>query len=496
MFFDGSATAGLTIDLTGKVASGDVYVVAQSDSNATILGQADLKNAADWFDGDDAVVLRKGTTVIDAIGQIGVDPGTEWGSGTTGAADSTLRRKISIFAGDADGNDVFDPAAEWDGFAVDTFEGLGAHTFSPRANTPGYRCTPTSFRYVQNVRDAAFKDRWDTRIGFNRDGKLTWSVDARWNHPSEGFVGKGSTTVTLDGLGLYSVPLSNVSGVTLIDNDALQAAIGVEQVGEDFPNIDFEPLNYGVFPKASGLITPITADTYQGCPEVPPTNKTLNVHVCSNMELPIFGPWVAQPSVPRYPDRTFCASFNFATVTVNGIGTPTVSDAIFSPVDFVDLSRNAPPSQCRYSSDTCSASVSCQPNVCEPNPKKPGTSICSLGENTTRPWLLRPTTECRTDEDCALNRCEGQQQRPTTGMAYGIRLKIVSSGAVEIGDEQRLAELMRPMWDRRADATARGLVFSKVVDERFLDDGKVERTIVYLFQLTAGSPLTFITRWD
>ena len=42
---------------------------------------ADQTNGSGWFNGDDAVVLRKGTTVLDVIGQIGFDPGTEWGTG-------------------------------------------------------------------------------------------------------------------------------------------------------------------------------------------------------------------------------------------------------------------------------------------------------------------------------------------------------------------------------------------------------------------------------
>lgn len=425
VFFNGSTTADLTIGfpINYQFGSNTVYVVAHTGANAAILAKANQTDGRVWFDGDDVVVLRKGTTVIDVIGQFGVDPGTEWRSKTTGTADSTLRRQASIFAGDADGTDAFAPAAQWDGFAVDTFDGLGAHAFVPQGGTPGYRCTPTDFRYVQDVAAADFKDRWDTRIGFTKDGKLTWSVDARWNHPSEGFVGKGSTTVTLDGLGLYTVPLSGGAG-TLVDNDALQAAIGVEQ-NLEFPSIQFEPLNYGLYPRATGLINPTNLDVYQGCPLAPP--KVLRFNVCSNQTLPPFGGPVAQPSVPRYPNRTFCSTFRFATVNVNGIDTPTVTDAPFSPVDFVTL---------------------------------------------------------------------GQGTRPGPVQLYGIRMKVVSGGSVELGDEQRLAELLRPMWDRRTDATARGLVFSKVVDQRLLDNGDVERTIVYLFQLGTGGPMTFISLWD
>jgi predicted extracellular nuclease len=127
MFFNGNPVAGLTINLTGTVAPGDVYVVAQSAASATILAQADQTNGSGWFNGDDAVVLRKGTTVLDVIGQIGFDPGTEWGAGLTSTADNTLQRKSTICAGDTNGSDAFDPSVEWDGFATDTFTGLGSH---------------------------------------------------------------------------------------------------------------------------------------------------------------------------------------------------------------------------------------------------------------------------------------------------------------------------------------------------------------------------------
>ena len=39
---------------------------------------------------------------VDSIGQIGVDPGTEWGTGLTSTADNTLRRKPAVEAGDTD----------------------------------------------------------------------------------------------------------------------------------------------------------------------------------------------------------------------------------------------------------------------------------------------------------------------------------------------------------------------------------------------------------
>jgi predicted extracellular nuclease len=95
---------------------------------------ADQTGGGSWYNGDDAVVLRRGSAVVDVIGQVGTDPGAEWGSGATSTADNTLRRKPPIVAGDTDGGDAFDPAVQWDGFAVDTFDGLGAHQVTPPAD--------------------------------------------------------------------------------------------------------------------------------------------------------------------------------------------------------------------------------------------------------------------------------------------------------------------------------------------------------------------------
>jgi predicted extracellular nuclease len=127
MCFNGNPCS-LVIPLTGSVADDDVYVLAHSSAtNATIVSQADQTNGAGWFNGNDAVLLRKNGVVIDSIGQREANPGTEWGTGLTSTADNTLRRKSTVLAGDTIATDAFDPAVEWDGFAIDTTAGLGGH---------------------------------------------------------------------------------------------------------------------------------------------------------------------------------------------------------------------------------------------------------------------------------------------------------------------------------------------------------------------------------
>ncbi len=151
MFFNGNSSAGLTVNLTGVVANGDVFVLAQSAADPAILAAADQTSAASWFNGDDAIVLRKGTTVIDSLGQVGSDPGTEWGSGLTSTADNTLRRKADFCTGDTVTSDAFDPATQWDGFATNTFAGLGAHSC---AGTPPPPPPPVQEKEIWQIQGA------------------------------------------------------------------------------------------------------------------------------------------------------------------------------------------------------------------------------------------------------------------------------------------------------------------------------------------------------
>ena len=136
IFANGSALPTATIPLTGTVADGDVFVLAQVNAVAAILTQTDQTTSNFLFNGDDGVALRKAGTIIDVIGQIGSDPGTEWGSGATSTADNTLERKAVVQTGDANGSDAFDPATRWDGFVLDTFSGLGARSVSGGGGGP------------------------------------------------------------------------------------------------------------------------------------------------------------------------------------------------------------------------------------------------------------------------------------------------------------------------------------------------------------------------
>lgn len=160
IFFNGSSSAGITLTLTGTLANGDVYVVANTNATTpadpAILAQADLVSSAGFYNGDDAVALVKNGVIIDVIGQIGFDPGSEWGTGLISTQDNTLRRKADVCAGDPDGSNVFDPSLEWDGFATNAFDGLGSHTtnctpsvIEPKINEFSASTVGTDVEYVE-----------------------------------------------------------------------------------------------------------------------------------------------------------------------------------------------------------------------------------------------------------------------------------------------------------------------------------------------------------
>ncbi|MBL9118733.1 MAG: lamin tail domain-containing protein [Phycisphaerae bacterium] len=143
LYANGSPTATATLNLTGVIASGDVFVVAHTSADPAVTAQADVLNSSVViFNGDDSVVLRKGANIIDAFGQTGFDPGTEWGTGLTSTADNTLVRMQSICAGDVVSTNAFDPSVEWVGFASNTFSNLGSHTSDCLPST-SYSCSIT-----------------------------------------------------------------------------------------------------------------------------------------------------------------------------------------------------------------------------------------------------------------------------------------------------------------------------------------------------------------
>ena len=129
LYGNGASSPSQSMTLSGTLNDGAVIVLAHASAAADILAVATVTNSSVInFNGDDTLVLRHNGDIIDVIGQIGFDPGTEWGTGLISTVDNTIRRLPSICQGDADGSNAFVPADEWEGFANGTHDGLGSHT--------------------------------------------------------------------------------------------------------------------------------------------------------------------------------------------------------------------------------------------------------------------------------------------------------------------------------------------------------------------------------
>lgn len=130
VFSNGAGAASATLALSGTLAAGAVFVIENSAEALGVSANLSTANGVLTFNGDDAIALRRSSSIIDVVGQIGFDPGTQWGAGLQSTQDNGIRRKLTIQSGDANGGNAFDPTIEWDGFAIDDVSGLGAHTMN------------------------------------------------------------------------------------------------------------------------------------------------------------------------------------------------------------------------------------------------------------------------------------------------------------------------------------------------------------------------------
>ncbi|KAF5048052.1 Lamin Tail Domain protein [anaerobic digester metagenome] len=135
LYRNGAATPGNTLIMSGILAAGEVYVIANSEAITGIQDQADVFSTVTYFNGDDALALRclNPDTLIDVIGTIGTDPGDGWA--VAGVADATqnhtLVRKPTVATGSTDwasqqGTD--EASSQWIVSASDTITDLGTHT--------------------------------------------------------------------------------------------------------------------------------------------------------------------------------------------------------------------------------------------------------------------------------------------------------------------------------------------------------------------------------
>ncbi len=143
-----------SFDLSGNLASGDVYVITTDQADPAMLAVADTAlsfPSVAHFNGDDALFLVDtvmGDT-IDIIGVIGVDPGSSWPVGTGSTANHTLVRNASVDKGQTDWSVG---ATEWMVNPQNTFSFFGSHSSNCLApSVPTVEFAITSLMVQENV---------------------------------------------------------------------------------------------------------------------------------------------------------------------------------------------------------------------------------------------------------------------------------------------------------------------------------------------------------
>ncbi len=125
---NGATTPSATYNsYTALLAAGDVYVIGNPSAVAAITDVSDELSDLTYYNGDDVILLYLDGVVVDSIGQLGVDPGTNWTSGGCATSEMTLVRKVNSCFGDTDSSDAYDPSVDWDCYAQDDFSNLGFH---------------------------------------------------------------------------------------------------------------------------------------------------------------------------------------------------------------------------------------------------------------------------------------------------------------------------------------------------------------------------------
>ena len=151
LYSNGKTESTNGIALQGLLIPGSSIVVYNNSATDAFKfdapqGMSDA--SATFFNGDDALILSNAGGVIDSFGQLGTDPGSNWGEGDFATKDHTLRRKVSITQGDTTTDDAFEPSTEWSSFAKDTADGLGC---TGEAACDGSQPLPTAGTVIGNT---------------------------------------------------------------------------------------------------------------------------------------------------------------------------------------------------------------------------------------------------------------------------------------------------------------------------------------------------------
>ena len=266
IYANGNTAPTSTISLSGTLASGDVFVIANSSATAW-SGTPDLSSGSLNFNGDDAVALEGASGNVDVIGQIGVQQ--VWGSGDVTTQNHTLRRKTSVTEGDSDGSDAFDPTIEWEGYAQDNVDDLGSYGTVENnpptiSNVTGNPENPTASDSVYVSADISDSDGtitsasvfWGTD-GTNFPNEINMSVSGRATYTSDTPIPPQSQGTTV----YYYVEATDDDDATTTSATDSYTIPNIYTIYEIQGQADSSPLENEIV-TTSGIVTGVASSGY------------------------------------------------------------------------------------------------------------------------------------------------------------------------------------------------------------------------------------------
>ena len=274
IYFNGATTA-TAIPLTGKIEPNCTYTIVNAVStNSTLRSKANQLNGNINFNGDDAVALIKGGAtgeLLDVIGAIGFDPGTEWTGFANGAIVNTdeavIRRLPTVRAGDnIPFDNFFGIEPEWVAFPITDLSDFGIFQSD---------CITCDLTFVSATTQLEFcKGSADGQITINADATLPilYSIDGGNNFQTNKVftnLTAGEYTIILKtaklencadtvAIMLNEAPVVTITDVTTTDEICPNDADGSITILANFPNAALEysvdgGLNYQTSNKFEGL---------------------------------------------------------------------------------------------------------------------------------------------------------------------------------------------------------------------------------------------------
>jgi PKD repeat protein len=215
-YSNGSTTATYTLSLSGNLASHDVYVIGDASASLPgIISNTDISSNVTFFDGNEAIILKRNGVIIDKIGDIGDNPSINWIVGSGSTAEYTLVRKNTV---DRPNTFWADGQNEWDVYAQNTTAYLGSHN-----SVCGVGAAPIA-AFVGNPINITVGQT----VNFT---DLSLNNPTSWNWTFTGGLPNTSTTQNPSGImymlpGCYQVSLT-VSNAFGFDNETITCYVNV-----------------------------------------------------------------------------------------------------------------------------------------------------------------------------------------------------------------------------------------------------------------------------